>query len=112
MSQEVHVVRNQHGHYWGKSKAWVDGRDTRAVARVKHRDEGVNLLFELSTKDIELRGDVIAVTVNERGEPVLEISEVPLPEVTAKPVDETPTTAGNTESHNVVKAPDSKTHPE
>lgn len=76
---EVFVIRNQLGHYWGKSKAWVDGRDPRTVQRVRHHDEGVNLLFELSSKNIDLRGEVLAAEVNAKGEPVLEISTTPLP---------------------------------
>ena len=35
---ELYVIRNQLGHYWGKSKAWVDGSDARAVKRTAHRD--------------------------------------------------------------------------
>ncbi|MDP4650913.1 MAG: hypothetical protein NWQ24_01170 [Haliea sp.] len=76
---EVFVVSNQLGHYWGKSKAWVDGRDSRPVARLKHRDEAVNLLFELSSKDVTLRGEVLATAVDSRGDPVIEPSQHPLP---------------------------------
>lgn len=101
--QDVYVIRNQLGHYWGKSKAWVDGRDARGVLRVKFRDEGVNLLFELSAKDIELRGEVLEVSLSERGEPLLEISNIPVPVADA---------AGNTEAGAEVKASDSTTHAE
>lgn len=76
---QVYVVRNQHGHYWGKSKAWVDGREPRSVQRLKHEDEAVNTLFELSSRDFDLRGEVLAVALSERGEPVVEPSPVPLP---------------------------------
>lgn len=76
---EVFVIRNQLGHYWGKSKAWVDGRDPRTVLRVKHEDEGINTLFELSAKDVELRGEVLAAELGPKGEPVLEVSDTPLP---------------------------------
>jgi len=76
---EVFVIRNQLGHYWGKSKTWVDGADPRAVLRVKHRDEGVNTLVELSSKDVELRGEVISAPLGDRGEPELEVSDQPLP---------------------------------
>jgi len=76
---EVSVIRNQLGHYWGKSKAWVDGRDARAVQRLKHRDEAVNLLFELSSKDVNLRGEVVTAAMDDRGEPLLEPSSNPLP---------------------------------
>ncbi len=77
---EVFVVRNQLGHYWGKARAWVDGRDSRAVQRLKHHDEAVNLLFELSSKDVELRGEVVSAALNDRGEPLLEPSTHPLPQ--------------------------------
>jgi hypothetical protein len=76
---EVFVIRNQDGHYWGKGKAWVDGSEARAVMRSKHRDEAVNTLFELSSKDYELRGEVIATELSERGEPIVEPSQIPLP---------------------------------
>ncbi|GAB3287171.1 hypothetical protein [Parahaliea aestuarii] len=76
---EVFVIRNQLGHFWGKSKAWVDGRDPRAVVRVKHQDEGINTLFELSAKDVGLRGEVVAADLGPKGEPLLEVSDIPLP---------------------------------
>ena len=76
---ELFVIRNQLGHYWGKSKAWVDGSDPRAVMRTRHQDEAVNTLFELSSKDFELRGEVLPVEPSERGEPMIEPSQNPLP---------------------------------
>lgn len=76
---EVFVIRNQLGHYWGKSKEWVDGSMARLVMRTKHQDEAVNTLFELSSRDIELRGEVVAAELSERGEPVIEASQIPLP---------------------------------
>ena len=76
---DVYVVRNQLGHYWGKSNAWVDGTEARAVMRVKHEDEAVNTLFELSSKDYDLRGEVIAVPLNEKGEVVVKPSEHLIP---------------------------------
>lgn len=72
---DVYVVRNQLGHYWGKAKEWVDGREPKTVMRVKHEDEAINTLFELSSKDIDLRGEVMAVALTERGDPVVEASE-------------------------------------
>jgi hypothetical protein len=75
---DVYVVRNQLGHYWGKARHWVDGSSPKAVMRSKHEDEAINTLFELSSRDIELRGEVIAVALSERGEPVIEPSQIPL----------------------------------
>jgi hypothetical protein len=84
---DVFVVRNQLGHYWGKSRTWVDGSNPRAVMRTRFQDEAVNTLFELSSKDIELRGEVIGAELTERGEPVIEPSQIPLPEEPAQEED-------------------------
>jgi hypothetical protein len=67
----VFVVRDQRGCYWGKGREWVDGREPRQVARFRHRDEAVNTLFELSSKDVALRGSVIEAEPGPRGEPAL-----------------------------------------
>lgn len=83
---EVFVIRNQLGHFWGKGKTWVDGSQPRQVLRTRHRDEAVNVLFELSSKDFELRGEVVAAVLSERGEPIVERSQNPLP---ADPATET-----------------------
>ncbi len=77
---EVFVIRNQRGHYWGKKKLWVDGGDARVVMRLKHRDQAVNTLFELGSKDIELRGAIKAAELSPKGEPMVEISDIPLPQ--------------------------------
>ena len=76
----VFVVRNQLGHYWGKKKHWVDGTDPRRVLHSSHEDEAINTLFELSSRDIELRGEVLAVTTSDRGEPIVEPSDTLLPD--------------------------------
>lgn len=76
---DVYVIRNQHGHYWGKSKEWVNGSEPRTVVRAKHEDEAINTLFELSSKDVELRGEVVATELSERREPIIEASQIPLP---------------------------------
>jgi len=87
---DVYVIRNQVGHYWGKSKAWVDGTEARAVMRARHEDEAINTLFELSSKDFELRGEVVTAQLSERGEPMVEASEIPLPQDLAQEEPEEP----------------------
>ncbi|MFK8047647.1 MAG: heat-shock protein HtpX [Halioglobus sp.] len=76
---DVFVICNQQGHFWGKRKMWVDGSDPKALMRVKNRDEATNTLFELSSKDFELRGDIIEVELNDKGEPIVQVSDIPLP---------------------------------
>ena len=73
------VIRNQSGHYWGKPGHWVTGSHSGQVALWGFNDEAVNTLFELSSKDTTLRGEVVSVQL-ENGKPKdLEISEHPLP---------------------------------
>ncbi|MGD2007579.1 MAG: heat-shock protein HtpX [Cellvibrionales bacterium] len=74
----VHIIRNALGHYWGKGKRWVDGSDTSRVAQHSHRDEAVNTVFELSSKDIDLRCDVLEMNLVDDKLPKLNVSEVPL----------------------------------
>ncbi len=84
---EIFVVCNQLGQYWGKKKRWVDGTVAKKVMTLKHRDEGLNLLVELSSRDIELRGEVMAVAANDRGVPRVEPSEHLIVEVEEAPSD-------------------------
>ncbi len=101
---EVYVIRNQHGHYWAKSKQWVSGDEPKTVLRAKHEDEAVNTLFELSAKDIELRGEVVAAELSERGEPIIEPSQIPLPNLEEEQTaDAEPTAAEAVESSEPVQ---------
>lgn len=75
MSDEIFVIRNQKGQFWTRASEWVDGREPQRLLKLKHQDEAVNQLVELSAKDIELRGEVIGVALNEKKEPVIEASE-------------------------------------
>ena len=79
------VVINQHGHYYSKQKSWTDGSDPARVYSPKHHDEALNTLLEINAKDIELRGEVMAVDLNERDLPILEVSDIPLPEPEPEP---------------------------
>ena len=73
------ILKNQDGHYWGRSKEWVDGADRSRVALYKHRDEASNTVFELSSKDFGLRADVLEMTLNKGKLPKLTISQIALP---------------------------------
>lgn len=76
---DVFVICNQHGHFWGKKKMWVDGSEPKTLLRVKNRDEASNTLFELSSKDFELRGEIVDAQLNPKGEPIVQVSDIPLP---------------------------------
>ena len=73
------VIRNHLGHYWGKSGVWVSGSRAGHVSCWAHRDEAVNTLFELGSKDTELRGEVFEAETDGATLKNLEISEHPVP---------------------------------
>ena len=73
------ILKNQDGHYWGRSKEWLDGSDRSRVAQYKHRDEASNTVFELSSKDFGLRAEILEMTLKEGKLPKLSISQIPLP---------------------------------
>lgn len=74
MGDAVFVIRNQLGQYWTRSSEWVDGREPQRLMKLKHHDEAVNQLVELSSKDVDLRGEALSCTLNDRGEPDVEPS--------------------------------------
>ncbi|MFT5033983.1 MAG: hypothetical protein ACI89D_001609 [Bermanella sp.] len=77
------VIQNQNGHYWSKQKDWTDGRDRRVVYRTADKVDAINLVFELSSKDIGLRASHLECDVDDFGNPLIEASAVPLPAATA-----------------------------
>lgn len=71
---KVFVVTNQHGHFLNKHREWVDGRDPKLLFRSTHKDEAINLVFEMSTRDIYLRAEAIQVELDKRDQPVVEVT--------------------------------------
>lgn len=76
---KVFVVVNQKGLFANKHKEWTDGREPKLLFRSPHKDEAINLVFELSSKDIDLRAEAIEVDLNEKKQPVVEVTaELPV----------------------------------
>ena len=68
----VFVIQNQYGHYLSKQLEWVDGRDKRVLYRTVHRDEAINVVFEQSSKNIELRAHPLECETDETAHPKVE----------------------------------------
>ena len=66
----VFVIQNQHGHYLSKQLEWVDGRDKRVLFRTVHRDEAINMVFEQSSKNIELRAHPLECETDDSAQPI------------------------------------------
>lgn len=76
---EIYVVKNQHGYYASKQKEWLDGREPRLLFRSPHKDEAINMVFEVSSKDINVRAEAILCELNDKNQPAVEVT-VPLAE--------------------------------
>lgn len=107
MHDTLFIIRNHSGHYWGRGKRWVDGRDTARVLALAHRDEAVNTWVELSARDTDLRCEVLTIALVEGKMPKLDISTIPLPDdenIPSLPLE-------NTESATIISDEDSSANP-
>jgi hypothetical protein len=86
MSQTF-ILQNQDKLFFGKNKEWVDGYDANAVYKTPHKDEAVNQMFEITSKDYKQRVKVIACALDEKALPVIDsdIMPAPLPKVPKPP---------------------------
>jgi hypothetical protein len=86
MSQTF-ILQNQDKLFFGKNKEWVDGYDANALFKTAHKDEAVNQMFEITSKDYKQRVKVILCELNEKALPILdsEIMPAPLPKVPKPP---------------------------
>jgi len=75
----VFVVKNQLGLFLNKQQEWVDGRDAHTLYRTTHKDEAINTVFEVSSRDIYLRAEAFACECDEKGNPLVEVTVVPPP---------------------------------
>ena len=73
------IISNSQGHFYSKQKDWTDGKQLHNIYRAKHYDEALNTLLVLNAKNIDLRAQVLESEIDERGEPVVIISDFPLP---------------------------------
>jgi len=86
MSQTF-ILQNQDKLFFGKNKEWVDGYDANALFKTAHKDEAVNQMFEITSKDYQQRVKVISCELNDKGLPVIdgEIMPAPLPKAPKPP---------------------------
>ncbi|MFT5691832.1 MAG: hypothetical protein ACI92E_001162 [Oceanicoccus sp.] len=76
--KKVFVVTNQLGLFSNKHKEWIDGREAKLLFRTIHKDEAINLVFELSSKDIHLRAETISVDVDDNNQPIVNVTVEPI----------------------------------
>ena len=71
---KVFVVKNQQNLYLSKQQEWVDGADSQSLYRTQHRDEAINTVFEVSSRDIYLRAEALACAVDAKNNPVIDVT--------------------------------------
>lgn len=77
MQTPIYIIKNQHGQFISKQKEWLDGSEPKLLFRTKHHDEALNLIFELSLKDIELRANHEICELDDKGQPIVEVTYQP-----------------------------------
>ena len=78
----VFVIKNQSGLYLSKQQEWVDGSENQTLYRTPHKDEAINTVFEVSSRDIYLRAEALACECDERGNPLVTVAPEPTTEAT------------------------------
>lgn len=78
MSQTF-ILQNHDKLFFGKNKEWVDGYDANAIYKTAHKDEAVNQMFEITSKDYQQRVKVLSCDLNEKGLPAIDTAIMPAP---------------------------------
>lgn len=78
---ELFILQNQDNLFLNKQKDWVDGRDLNSLFKTTYKDEAINQMVEVSSKDYRQRIKVLQCSANEKGLPNIdpEIMPDPLP---------------------------------
>ena len=65
------VIRNQLGQYLTRKNEWVSGKDASILFNQPHYDQALNQLIEVNAKDIDLRGVVLELELDDKRRPVV-----------------------------------------
>lgn len=76
---QTFILQNQDKLFFGKNKEWVDGYDANAVFKTPHKDEAVNQMFEITSKDYKQRVKVISCALDEKALPLIDSDIMPAP---------------------------------
>jgi hypothetical protein len=76
---QTFILQNQDKLFFGKNKEWVDGYDANSVFKTPHKDEAVNQMFEITSKDYKQRVKVVACEADDKALPVIDADIMPAP---------------------------------
>lgn len=86
----LYLLQNQNNLFLSKSKEWVDATDLSILFRSLFKDEALNQLVEVNSKDITQRIRCIECEPNKQGQPLIDpaIMPEPLPKPVATQAEE------------------------
>ena len=73
----MYILHNQDGYFLTKSGDWVDGRELAPIFKTIHKDEAINQLFEVNSKDHNLRISLLECEVNSKNMPLIPTDKLP-----------------------------------
>jgi hypothetical protein len=76
---QTFILQNQDKLFFGKNKEWVDGYDANALFKTPHKDEAINQMFEITSKDYKQRVKVLTCDVDEKALPIIDSDIMPAP---------------------------------
>jgi len=76
---QTFILQNHDNHFFGKNKEWLDGYDANSLFKTIHKDEAINQMVEISSKDYKQRVKIIACELDEKGLPIIDIAIMPAP---------------------------------
>jgi len=76
---QIFILQNQDNHFFGKNKEWLDGYDANSLFKTVHKDEAINQMVEISSKDYKQRVKIITCEGDEKGLPLIDIGIMPAP---------------------------------
>ena len=83
---ELFILQNHDKLFLGRQKEWLDGSDPASLFKTPHKDEAVNQVFEISSKDYTQRIKVVSCKANDKGLPVIEHALLPNDAPTSAPL--------------------------
>lgn len=76
---DVFILQNQDKLLLGKNKEWLDGRDPGSLFKTPYKDEAINQMVEISSKDYIQRIKVLSCGLSDKGVPVIDPELLPPP---------------------------------
>ncbi|MAZ88815.1 MAG: hypothetical protein CL693_14340 [Cellvibrionaceae bacterium] len=73
----IFLLQNQHKSFLNKQGEWCSGREAASLYRTVHRDEALNQMIEVNSRDYTLRLKILECETNDRGLPLLKDEDLP-----------------------------------